>query len=58
MGCEQSKPFTLSTKDQIIDLSNLIYLIKNKLKNKETDRWIQIFFISLVPLLFVLRDQN
>jgi len=49
--CEQSGYRVFSVSVQIIDLFNLIYRIKNKLKNIETDRWIQIFFSLFIYLL-------
>ena len=42
--CEQSAYLVFSANVQIIDLFNLIY----RIKNIETDRWLQIFFLYLL----------
>ena len=48
--CEQSAYLVFSANVQIIDLFNLIY----RIKNIETDRWIQIFFLDLLELNKIL----
>ena len=42
--CEQSAYLVFSSNVQIIDLFNLIY----RIKNIETDRWLQIFFSQFI----------